>query len=83
VDLFSRHHLKTRKVDRHDVEKVCNACHKTIHALFTNRQLAKELNTVEALLANPEFAKALTFIRKQSPTARTRVALSRQRRRSR
>jgi hypothetical protein len=82
-DILQRHHLQTKKVDKHDIEHICRDCHKTIHALFSNKELAKGLNTVEALLENEEFAKALTFLRKQDPTSRTRVKQSRNRRRRR
>jgi flagellar biosynthesis regulator FlbT len=79
--MMQRHHLQTRKRDRHDTELICSDCHKHIHAFFENRQVAKELNTIDALLANEEFGRALSFIRKQAPGSRTRVKTTRRRRR--
>jgi len=81
--LLTRHHIKTRKIDKHDVELICRDCHKTIHALFDNRQVAREFNSVDALLANADFAKALAFIRKQPPGSSVRVRSARNNRRRR
>jgi hypothetical protein len=80
-DMMTRHHLQTRKVDRFDIELVCSDCHKHIHAFFENRQVARELNSIDALLGNEEFCKALSFIRKQPPGSRTRVKTARRKRR--
>jgi hypothetical protein len=52
-----------------------------IHALYDNQRLARELNTPESLREDPEFRRALAFIRKQAPTSRTRVKPAKHRRR--
>jgi flagellar biosynthesis regulator FlbT len=80
-DMMQRHHLQTRKVDRFNTELICSDCHKHIHAFFENRKVARELNTIEALLADDEFQKALKFIRKQAPGSRTTVRTTRRKRR--
>ena len=69
-DRMTRHHLKTRKADKHLIEVICRECHSYIHRLFTNKELRDEsspLHTVEGLLAHPEYAKAVAFIRTQDP----------------
>lgn len=71
--LMERHHIKTKEVDREAVVPICNACHKTIHALFSNRQIADEFNSIQALRESDQFAKALKFIRKQNPHTKIRV----------
>lgn len=81
--ILQRHHLQTRKIDRFATELICPDCHKTIHAFFENRQVARELDSIDALLANAEFRKALEFIRKQNPTSRTRIKPPRHRRKRR
>jgi hypothetical protein len=76
LDYMSKHHLRTRKADRHLVELLCRDCHSTIHRLFTNKELAVEdspLNSVEGLLENPEYAKAVAFIRKLPPGRRLKI----------
>jgi hypothetical protein len=57
--IMERHHLRT-----------CRECHKTIHGLFTREALRdprNALDTVAGLLANPQFARALRFIRTVPP----------------
>ena len=69
---LEEHHLVTRRTDRQNTQDICRECHKQIHAFFTNRDLRNpklELDTVEGLLKNDRFAKALTFIKKLPPGA--------------
>lgn len=37
-------------------------CHRKIHSLFTNQELAKKLNTIEALRAEPEIEKFVEWV---------------------
>jgi flagellar biosynthesis regulator FlbT len=66
---MEKHHLKTRK--KSEVTKeICRECHKTIHGLFSNRMLRDDelnLDSVEGLLQNKRFYKAVRFIRKLEP----------------
>ncbi|MFD2614290.1 HNH endonuclease [Paenibacillus gansuensis] len=59
---------------------LCIPCHKQIHALYTNKELALRLNTIEALQSDGQIAKYLRWIRKQPPAVliRTRKSNSRQ-----
>jgi len=80
---MSDHHLKTRKVDKEDTETLCRDCHKFIHALYTNKQLADPklgLDTVQGLLQKPEFVKAVSFIKKIPPGRKVAIRQSRDRR---
>lgn len=64
------HHLQTRRKDKEDTEKLCQACHRQVHALFTNAELRDarlNLDTVEGLLADPRMVRAVAFIKKQPP----------------
>ena len=83
---MEKHHLQTRRKDRAEIERICRECHKTIHALFSNTEIRdpkRELNSVEGILEAPEFAKAVTFIRKVKPGAfmRSKAANQKGRRR--
>lgn len=76
---MEKHHLRTRREERHDSEKICRECHKTIHGLFTLQELRdsrKGLDSVEGLLQNERFVKAVSFIRKTPPGASIRMRLS-------
>jgi 5-methylcytosine-specific restriction endonuclease McrA len=44
---------------------LCRACHKYVHTVLTERQLADEYNTVRQLLAHPEIAKFVCWIAKR------------------
>jgi 5-methylcytosine-specific restriction endonuclease McrA len=80
---MSDHHLVPKSKGGRDTETICHPCHRQIHALFDNRRLAKELDSVEALLAEPTFAKYLKWASKQTPGKRfkTKAAKGNKRRR--
>jgi hypothetical protein len=46
-------------------ETICRDCHRAIHVLFTNKELERTYDTVEALLAHAELAKMVRYIAKQ------------------
>lgn len=69
--VMEKHHLKTVREDREDTEKICRQCHKTIHGLFPNidlRDPRKNLDSVDGLMSNERFYKAVRFLRKKDPT---------------
>jgi hypothetical protein len=79
----TRHHLYPQKFGRKKGHKahakafpVVNLhkiCHRMIHALFSEKYLAKHLNTIEALRAHPEMQSFLEFIAEKSPSFDVRV----------
>ena len=86
ASFMSKHHLRTRKVDKHNSEHLCRDCHGFIHALFTNAQLADPtlgLDTLEGLLGNEEYRRAVTFIRKLEPGRKVAIRESNGRKRRR
>ncbi len=76
---LTRHHLIPRA--RHGKGKIrrdfgkaeltgrlamlCRACHKFVHTVLSERQLANEYNTVGQLLAHPEIAKFVGWVAKR------------------
>lgn len=44
---------------------VCCSCGDQIHILFTNKELAKKYNTIEALLSDPRVQKWREWIQKK------------------
>ncbi len=83
---LERHHLKTRRKDKTEVELICAACHRTIHAHFDNRELrdeSRDLDSIEGLRQDAGFARALAYIAKQPVGRRVRVRRKRDRRRRR
>lgn len=80
---MERHHLRTRRTDHKATEDVCWGCHHQIHGLWRNQELrdpARGLDTLEGILATPEFQAALRFIVKVPPGSTIRVRQARHRR---
>ena len=44
---------------------LCSTCHRQLHATFSVATLAKELDSIEAIEANPEMARYLKWARRQ------------------
>ena len=75
---FSVHHLVPRAQGGRFGPKVklCSTCHGQLHALFSTSTLARELNSIEGIRANPQMANYLRWVRKQQDTANFRVRRS-------
>ena len=84
MDALTRHHLiprtrhknkrNKREFDRADVKHriamFCRPCHDHVHALFSEKQLERELNTLEAIQAEPEIQRFVQWIRRKPPEFR-------------
>lgn len=70
----TRHHnKKARKTfARHDMQhrilRICRACHKQIHALFNEKELALQYHDRDALLSHPDMARFVDWIRTKPAT---------------
>jgi 5-methylcytosine-specific restriction endonuclease McrA len=77
VEKLTVHHLVPRsqgkKGQQLPTALLCPACHKQLHALYSNRQLARELRSVEQLKTEPSMQKFLDWVRKQDPNKHIRV----------
>lgn len=49
---------------------LCTACHRTVHAELSARELAERFNTLEALREHPGIARFVAFVRRQAPGKR-------------
>jgi hypothetical protein len=52
--------------ERNKTEWICRPCHSQIHDLFTNKQLEREFNTIELLLAQESVQKWVKWIQKRN-----------------
>lgn len=75
-----REHARLRGTPGFDLEaarngtvRLCGACHRTVHAEFTHRELADRFNTLEALRKHPGIARFVAFARRQRPDKRITV----------
>lgn len=81
--MLESHHLETRRKDRDAIKEICVECHKTIHGLFTNTELrnsACNVDSIDGLLANERFNKALSFIKRVTPGTSVTMRQARSRR---
>ena len=72
--LIPRQTVKRKQADAGPTIDICGACHRQIHALYDNLELAKYLNTVDKLKSEPKMRKFLGWIRKQNPNKKVRVS---------
>ena len=75
VERLTNHHLVPRmKGGKYGPQaRLCPTCHRQVHALFSEGTLAKSLNSIEALKADPQVASYLSWVRKQAGGAQFRV----------
>jgi hypothetical protein len=59
--------------------RLCIPCHKQIHALYTNDELAIHLNTITELRNDPKLASYVKWIRKQPSSRLVRTKKSNER----
>ncbi len=76
----TRHHLTPRQVggNRFPTVQLCRTCHRQLHALFDNRELA-ERNTIAKLRADPRVAAYLRWVRQRPGPSVDRVRRARRR----
>src|SRR5215204_614630 len=76
--LITQHHLKPREKGGTAEHKtpMCKPCHKQLHAMFSNNDLAKLYDSLEALRAAPMLQPFLKWIRKQKPDRNFRTLTS-------
>ncbi|MDN4523076.1 HNH endonuclease [Fictibacillus fluitans] len=75
------HHLTPKEMGGtfKPTASLCLPCHKQIHALYTNEELAARLNTIQSLRADEKISKFIKWIRKQPATRLIRTRKSRER----
>ena len=59
---------------------LCKSCHKTIHATFTEKELAKSYNTLEFLMKEEQIFSFIQWVRKQTTDKRVKVSWTNDRR---
>ena len=64
--LRDAHHLIPKSRGGSVTVNMHRACHKQIHALFTETELARQYPSVQALRAHPEIIRFINWIRQKS-----------------
>lgn len=81
VDVVTLHHLYPRSQGRRRKMKatelptawLCAACHKQLHVLFTNQELARSFSSLSQLRAEPRVQKFVEWIARQDPNKRVKA----------
>jgi 5-methylcytosine-specific restriction endonuclease McrA len=61
-DQRDKHHLVPRVKGGRETEFMHRICHRQIHALFSEAELAQKYATIDALLQHPDLQKFVTWI---------------------
>ncbi|MBM7095297.1 HNH endonuclease [Bacillus sp. H-16] len=82
---LTEHHLIPREEGGTHLETgmLCSPCHRQIHNLYTNQELALRLGTIERLRDDEKIKKFLKWIKKQPATASVKMKKSNERKRKR
>lgn len=77
------HHLTPKEMGGtfEPTANLCLPCHKQIHAIYTNEELAARLNSIPLLRQDEKIGAFVKWIRKQPSSKLIRTRKSRERRR--
>jgi 5-methylcytosine-specific restriction enzyme A len=77
------HHLLPREMGGSygPTANLCIPCHKHIHAVYTNEELAARLSSLQELREDETIARFIKWIRKQPPSKIMKIKKSNERRR--
>lgn len=62
-----RHHFLPRAEGGRESASVHRICHRKLHALWSERELAAIYRTPEAILAHPEIRRFVRWLRRKPP----------------
>ncbi|WP_108670110.1 hypothetical protein [Peribacillus acanthi] len=80
---LTEHHLTPKEMGGTflPTSLLCIPCHKQIHALYSNEELALSLNTIQVLQSDKGLSKFIRWIRKQPSGKLPRITKSKERKR--
>lgn len=61
--IITEHHLIPKSYNGREIIEICRDCHKQLHALFDNKTLGEEFNTIELILFNKQFLDYLRWVK--------------------
>ncbi|WP_027481344.1 HNH endonuclease [Deinococcus pimensis] len=77
VPQITVHHLVPRSRGKRGqvlpTADLCSACHRQIHALYSNEHLERELGNLDRLRDDPQVQRFVKWVRKQAPARRVSV----------
>jgi hypothetical protein len=66
-DFVDKHHFHPKCKGGKETEYLHRICHRKIHSLFTENELAKEYNNAEMVKIHPEIIKFVKWVSKKDP----------------
>lgn len=79
-DQRDAHHLVPRSQGGTETAVLHRICHRQVHALLSETELARDYPSIEALLAHPEIARFVAWVRTKPPGFMERTRKSARRR---
>ena len=73
---FSAHHLIPRSKGGKETQYLHRICHRQIHALFTETELARRLNSADAIREHPQMQRFIEWVKNKPDGFYERVAKS-------
>ena len=64
---IDKHHFLPKCKGGRDTEYLHKVCHRKIHSLWTENELAKEYNNVSIIISHPEIIKFIKWISNKEP----------------
>jgi len=62
-----KHHLVPKSLGGRDMVTLHPICHRKIHSLFTDREIARDFATIDALRNHPEVARFVRWVKGKDP----------------
>ncbi|MFZ2088842.1 MAG: HNH endonuclease [Desulfobaccales bacterium] len=66
-DSVDRHHWQPKSLGGKESEYLHRTCHRKLHSLFTDKELATEFASPEQVRRHPEMQKFINWVRRQPP----------------
>ena len=76
----TKHHLVPKSRGGRETVLLCRACHRQLHATFTEKELERQYPTVESLAGAEDLQPYLNWVRRRKPTKRVAVKTAKRRR---
>lgn len=66
IKMMEKHHLTPKSRKGKETIKVCCNCGDQLHKLFTNKELEKNYNTLEAILSDKKVQRYVKWVKKKN-----------------
>lgn len=76
------HHFVPKSKGGRETQLLHRICHRQVHALLSENELARQFNTPQALLAHPDVLKFVAWVQRKPPDFFEKSRKSAQRRRA-